>query len=400
MLSLNKERKLRIFVGLTAISIFMYYNLKTDTSNILERECEDCINETRIANASSGGLVNDYRNFNRSQKASDGIKVTTGVVVEKILSADDVSVDDRANKWDHLRRSETQRIPHAAKSYYIHEPEIDCNQPNTYVFYVYSGRNRTDRRQLIRETWGRLDQYRNVTVNLQLFFVLGVSGDKMAKGESSFSHTDIALEEEVRQYGDILMCDVIDSYINLTRKGLAALKWINSICDVNNLEFLFKTDDDVYISMAHVLDLANESIENGSHFLGVLNANSRVHRTGKWGVSIYEYSNKIFPTYCLGIGYGITRKGFVLLMNSIDKVPLFPLEDVFFTGLAIPWAQPNVNIRYYPVDFHNAKVLLTDYKIQKIIKRKTRTERFVMGHPVPEHLWFKVHNAINGIAQT
>ncbi len=314
----------------------------------------------------------------------------------------DVADTDRTGKRpvEILLRSETKATSvQADVSSCFHQPAIDCRTPNTYLIYIYTDRNKPQRRQLIRNTWGRLDQYRNFKVNLQLFFVLGRSRDDDVERNGGGPAASF-LDAEIRQHRDILMCNFIDTYDNLTLKGLTTLKWVNSTCNRSSVEFLFKTDDDVYVVVPKVLALAKEAIENGSHFLGVMSHNGTVRRSGKWAVTQEEYSSDSYPGYCVGGGYGITRRGFVLLMDSVDKVPLFRMEDVFFTGLAIRMAHPQTEIYYSDIDYHHARMLLSEYQIEKTLKSKPKTEKFILGHPISEHLWYKLHNVLNNISQS
>ncbi|KAK2147851.1 hypothetical protein LSH36_534g00010 [Paralvinella palmiformis] len=285
-----------------------------------------------------------------------------------------------------LRHSET------STSRCIHQPNLDCTKRQTFVIYVYSGRNRTDRRQLIRNTWARPDQYGDLAINLQLFFVVGI-----AANSPSSSNLDVGLQKEIRRYHDILMCDFVDSYDNLTLKGLSALKWINSTCDLANLQFLFKTDDDVYVNLDKILHLANNATQTGSHFLGVCKTNRPVLRSGKWAIDEDDLPDDRYPEYCYGGGYGMTRKGFALLMDSVDRVPIFPMEDAFFTSLAIRWAHPGVNITYYYIKYRHARMEMSKSQIGELLHNKNRLLNFILGHPVTDDLWLNLHHSLHDL---
>lgn len=374
MSSLSQDRRLgsRLWSALIVIGIGLYYILLSWLYSI-EGE-----------NIQTVGRTREYPNAS--------IEPTSGLLQDTINTAFTHQLTST-----NLTHSETHRISNASQStvsHYIYEPTVHCSDGKTYLIYVYSGRNRTDRRQLIRNTWGRLDQYRDLSINLQLFFVLGSSGDEPTKSKNS-TNQDIILEKEAVHYGDILMCDAIDSYKNLTLKGLAALKWINSSCDRTTLEFIFKTDDDVYVSLWNVLDLAAKAIQTGSHFLCVNNPNGAVIRRGKWGVSKDQLAEERYPEYCLGGGYGMTLRGFGLLMNSVDKVPIFPIEDAFFTSLAIRWAYPQTNLRYYNISYARARMLYSESKIDKLIMNRSGSlQTFILGHPIPTNKWLKLHDAL------
>ena len=58
-----------------------------------------------------------------------------------------------------------------------------------------------------------------------------------------------------------------------------------------------------------------------------------VQRTGKYAVSLEEYSEKIYPNFCAGPGQVWTRKSAEKIYQSGIRTPLFSLEDVFLTGI-------------------------------------------------------------------
>lgn len=79
----------------------------------------------------------------------------------------------------------------------------------------------------------------------RLVFVLGkVADDKvMTKIKMEYSH-----------YGDIVQEDFMDSYRNLTYKGIAALKWITHHC--RQASFAIKSDDDIMINFLQVTNVS------------------------------------------------------------------------------------------------------------------------------------------------
>ena len=76
------------------------------------------------------------------------------------------------------------------------------------------------------------------------------------------------------------------------------------------------------------------------------------------------------------------------------------MEDVFFTGLAIRKAHPQTEIRYSGIDYSQARRLLSEYQIENTLIGKDKTEEFILGHRIPEYLWYKVHNVLSNISQS
>ena len=133
-------------------------------------------------------------------------------------------------------------------------PSRKSDQTTTLILVTSSPKNREARFQ-IRNTWAEA----NITkkYNIEVNFVLGV--DK----EENYDVSD-----EIEVFSDILIVNVIDSYMNLTLKSVFILKYLSDINGLSkNLKTVMKTDDDCYVNilaLAHLIK--NNSI--GKIFLG------------------------------------------------------------------------------------------------------------------------------------
>ena len=76
-----------------------------------------------------------------------------------------------------------------------------------------------DSRDAVRRTWGSIT--RNNTSNFRHVFLLGVSSDALLMR---------GVEEERRQFRDIVVLGVHDTYRNLTLKTLMTLRWLTESC--------------------------------------------------------------------------------------------------------------------------------------------------------------------------
>ena len=103
-------------------------------------------------------------------------------------------------------------------------PSRKSDQTTTLILVTSSPKNREARFQ-IRNTWAEA----NITkkYNIEVNFVLGV--DKEEKYD---------VNDEVKIFSDILIVNVIDSYMNLTLKSVFILKYLS---DINGL-FGFSVD--------------------------------------------------------------------------------------------------------------------------------------------------------------
>jgi hypothetical protein len=108
------------------------------------------------------------------------------------------------------------------------------NQTDVYLFvYVHSDPVNYQRRTVIRETWAT----QTLFSHLRLVFMLGkVNDDRRMRA--------VAYEYEL--YDDIVQEDFLDSYKNLTYKGVMALKWISIYC--SKTKYILKVDDDIVVN--------------------------------------------------------------------------------------------------------------------------------------------------------
>lgn len=119
------------------------------------------------------------------------------------------------------------------------------------LIYVHTSPKNYKRRLSIRETWARRSMFRDI----RLVFMMGKTEDK------SINET-IQLESNI--YGDIVQEDFVDSYKNLTYKGIMAMRWISAYC--KQTKYILKVDDDIitntFILLRHLKSL--EKYENFS----------------------------------------------------------------------------------------------------------------------------------------
>ena len=60
----------------------------------------------------------------------------------------------------------------------------------------------------------------------------------------------LSIEEENRKFGDIVQGDFVDSYNNLSFKGIMGNLWVAEFCE--QADFVVKTDDDLYYDLFEV----------------------------------------------------------------------------------------------------------------------------------------------------
>ena len=162
-----------------------------------------------------------------------------------------------------------------------------CKDKDLFLIsYIHTAPSHYKRRMVIRETWGNPKYYPDVKV--RVVFVMGKTFDK--------EEVQSSLEYEAEQYGDIVQEDFLDSYKNLTYKGIGALKWISNYCP--HAKFVLKADDDIFVNtftlLRHLKSLHETGIDNKNLILCLVWTRMVVMRTGKWKVSFYTSSRNKF----------------------------------------------------------------------------------------------------------
>jgi len=218
----------------------------------------------------------------------------------------------------------------------------DVSNPQVLVVIQSAPKNKNLRDE-VRRTWGKSC----VTTHnswCSLVFILGqLSNDSDPLQDE--------IENEFNEYGDILQDSFLDSYNNLTIKSIHILKYFVSISDTLGNKYLLKTDDDSFIHLEALWDLAKSRLEKKSnHLIGYLQLGLKKHHylplahkptSGnlkkttwlKWLIPTYMYNKKFFPQFLSGSGYLLTREASECLLEKSKTTPIVHLEDVYITGL-------------------------------------------------------------------
>lgn len=209
----------------------------------------------------------------------------------------------------------------------VDQPEI-CKEPPFLLLAVKSLVPHFDRRQAIRESWGRAGVIANRTV--VTIFLLGnaTAGDH---------HPDLSgmLQYESARYKDLIQWDYRDSFFNLTVKEVLFLEWIQTRC--SSAQFIFKGDDDVFVNTYRILDFLKGLSEPKARdlFVGDVITNAGPHRDKKVKYFIPESMYVgTYPPYAGGGGYLYSGDIAARLHNVSQHVALYPIDDVY-TGMCL-----------------------------------------------------------------
>jgi beta-1,3-galactosyltransferase 1 len=177
---------------------------------------------------------------------------------------------------------------------------------------------------MIRETWAN----RAMFTKMRAVFMMG---------QSANDKINDLLKIENDLYGDIVQENFIDTYRNLTYKGIMSMKWISEYC--SNVKFILKADDDVVINVFTIWNYLKALHRYNMHTNGTIfchtwkNSNIERSKKSKWYVSEKEMSGTHYRTYCAGAAYILTPDLPQIFYNVSFYVKYFWIDDYYITGI-------------------------------------------------------------------
>jgi Galactosyltransferase len=145
----------------------------------------------------------------------------------------------------------------------------------------------------------------------------------------------------------------LDSYKNMTLKQISVLKYLTERCSRIRYQYLFKTDDDIVMDLRSITRYINAIPKSGLNprstiFCFHMNEVPYVPRyADKWFVSNSEYPDDLYPAYCSGAGYLISKDLVAVLYDASLHVNTFWVDDTYISGI-LPQAVGAVTIIQIP----------------------------------------------------
>ena len=208
-------------------------------------------------------------------------------------------------------------------NYIINEKNICHNEHIFVIVYIHTAPTHYKQRIVIRQTWGNPKHYDG---NIRVIFMLGKTSDPFKVQNSLFYESE--------KYGDIVQEDFLDTYTNLTYKGVAGLKWISTYC--RHAKFVLKTDDDMFVNMFTLLRYFKSRDKPGMN-RGLLMCSvwyhTKVMRKGKWKVPQDQLKDSYYPAYCAGSAFSMSMDVALSLFKASYHVPFMWVDDFYITGL-------------------------------------------------------------------
>ncbi|XP_048689839.2 N-acetyllactosaminide beta-1,3-N-acetylglucosaminyltransferase 4 [Caretta caretta] len=180
----------------------------------------------------------------------------------------------------------------------------------------------TARRATARHTWARprlLEGYR-----VRPVFLVGVSPDPRHM---------VLLEEESQEFGDVVLWDFAESHHNLSLKELCFLRWVGARC--GQADFIFKGDDDEFVNPPALVTYVGQTPNASQVIHGNIQRHSVVMRAGKYRVSSTLFPQGKYPFFPSGGGFLMPRASILALAAATERIPVFPLDDVYFGFLVL-----------------------------------------------------------------
>ncbi|XP_051874280.1 UDP-GlcNAc:betaGal beta-1,3-N-acetylglucosaminyltransferase 7 [Pristis pectinata] len=202
----------------------------------------------------------------------------------------------------------------------LNHPE-KCSGDIYLLVIVKSIITQYDRREVIRKTWGKEMELGGKQI--KTLFLLGTSSI-----EHERYHHQKLLEYENIIYRDILQWDFMDTFFNLTLKEVNFLRWFSTYCE--NVKYIFKGDDDVFVSTENVLEFLNARYFQNLFVGDVLYKAKPIRKKeNKYYIPESLYNKTYYPPYVGGGGFLMAGSLAKRLYSVSESLELYPIDDVF-----------------------------------------------------------------------
>lgn len=133
------------------------------------------------------------------------------------------------------------------------------------------------------------------------------------------------VDEEKKEFEDIIYLNMIDSYNALTEKVLMMMEYAE---EHFSAKLFMKCDDDSFINTYMLAkEIRKRNYQNGMLYWGYFDGRAPVFKKGKWSESEYNLCDRYIP-YALGGGYIIGWQLLKHLARSRHLLKEFNNEDV------------------------------------------------------------------------
>jgi hypothetical protein len=193
------------------------------------------------------------------------------------------------------------------------------------IIMVYIATDRLEKRQRIRDSFAQASLFR--PFEIRVAFLLGKTHNKTLERILWLEHA---------KYNDTIMGDFIDTYHNLTLKGVMGFRWISQYC--SHADFVLKLDDDMIVNMFYLLHSVLAHMRGKRNiilchlfFIG----RATIYRYGKWKVDSHIFPSKaVYPyNYCNGPFVLMTSDLIEPMYEAAKTTPFFWIDDIYLFGM-------------------------------------------------------------------
>ncbi|XP_006816641.1 beta-1,3-galactosyltransferase 1-like [Saccoglossus kowalevskii] len=332
---------LLLFVlALANIIVFLYFthptllNLRHETPNDVLRSNQNLL-DTMLSNTLDNGTV-----FHESKQSSE--------------SGNDKKESQPSVNQFPIDLKKRPILAHDFKLV-INHPDKCMNPDGTpaevfLLVLINSIHRNFEQRQAIRDTWGNPTMVNGQRI-ITMFLLAKVHDDKLQA---------LVLQENER-FGDLLMEDFDDTYMNLTLKSIMGFKWANNYC--SHARYGMKTDDDMFVNYETLVKLLIDSLDKEFAVGFLINGSPIRDVKSKWYMSRDVYPDSKYPPFLSGTGYVMSMDVMCNTYKVALETPFLYLEDVF---VAVCWNKLGIVPRKHP-EFHNWKKVYSLCRYRKII---------------------------------
>ncbi|XP_069806099.1 beta-1,3-galactosyltransferase 5-like isoform X2 [Dendropsophus ebraccatus] len=226
----------------------------------------------------------------------------------------------------HLNLSRFQEeFPHLQNYHcsllYSPRPDNGGNSPQL-LLAIKSHPGSVSRRVALRKTWAKPAEV--MAYRVRPVFLMGLSDNE--------KHMEMVKLEQ-KEYEDILLWNFTEGHHNLSLKERCFLEWLHY--NPQQPTFIFKGDDDVFVNPASLVQHIKAHTSSPLMLLGALQRHSNVLRYSKYQVSKNLLPNAKYPYFLSGGGFLFPGALVALLYHTSQKIPVFPLDDVYFGFLCL-----------------------------------------------------------------